>query len=89
MTRDERYLVSASSDYSIRIWDLETNEQVEDPLWHNDELITLVISSNEPYIASAGLDSKVYVWSIEAALQQGSHQIRGRVYTAVPRVFSN
>jgi WD40 repeat protein len=89
LTRDERHLVSASSDYSVCIWDLETNEQVGDPLWHDDELLALAISSDETYIASAGKDSKVYVWSMEAALQQRGNKLLVRVYTAVPRVFSN
>jgi WD40 repeat protein len=34
----ERHLVNASHDYSVRIWDLKTNQQVGDPLLHDDEL---------------------------------------------------
>jgi WD40 repeat protein len=63
LTCDERYFVSASSDCSVRIWDLKTNQQVGDPLLHDDELWALSISSDDAYIASAGLDKKIYLWS--------------------------
>ncbi|KAJ8595718.1 WD40 repeat-like protein [Rhizopogon salebrosus TDB-379] len=71
---DERHLVSASEDCSVRIWDLKTNEQAGDPLLHDDELSALAIPSDGRYIASAGLDKKIYVWGFEAALGHGGDQ---------------
>jgi WD40 repeat protein len=70
LSPDERHLVSASKDYSVRIWDLESNKPIGDPLLHNDELWALVISADGKWIASAGLDAKVYVWDLEAALKE-------------------
>jgi WD40 repeat protein len=61
LSPDERHLVSASSDCSVRIWDLNANEQVGHPLLHDDELWALSIPSDGRYIASAGLDKKIYV----------------------------
>jgi WD40 repeat protein len=59
----------------VRIWDLKTNQQVGDPLLHDDELMAIAIASDGGYIASAGLDKKIYVWSFEAALRHCScHQ---------------
>ncbi|KIK34466.1 hypothetical protein CY34DRAFT_812875 [Suillus luteus UH-Slu-Lm8-n1] len=65
------HLVSASDDCSVRIWDLETNQQVGDPLWHDDQVIVLVMSSDGQYFASSisGPDAKIYVWSLDAALE--------------------
>ncbi|KAJ8594421.1 WD40 repeat-like protein, partial [Rhizopogon salebrosus TDB-379] len=56
LSSDERHLVSASSDCSVRIWDLKPseNQQVGDPLLHDDELLALAIPSDGRYIASAG-----------------------------------
>ena len=76
---DDCHLVSASEDYSVRIWDLKTNQQVGEPLLHDDELLTVVLCSDGRYIASAGLDKKIYIWSLEAALKQGGDQVRARI----------
>ncbi|KIK31873.1 hypothetical protein CY34DRAFT_102601, partial [Suillus luteus UH-Slu-Lm8-n1] len=37
-------LVSASIDYSVRIWDFETNQQLGDPLWHDDRVFAIAVS---------------------------------------------
>ncbi|KAG2742038.1 WD40 repeat-like protein, partial [Suillus brevipes Sb2] len=62
LTPNERYIVSASTDYSVRIWDLKTNQAVGDPLLHDDEVFPVAISPNGKCIASAGIDKKIYVW---------------------------
>jgi len=76
---NERHLISASGDYSVRIWDLKTNQQVGDPLLHDDELFTVVLSSDGRCIASVGLDKKIYIWSLEAALKQAGDQVRAHL----------
>ena len=76
---DERHLVSASEDYSVRIWDLKTNQQVGDPLLHDDQLLTVVLFPDGRYIASAVSDKKIYIWSLEAALKQASDQVRAHI----------
>ncbi|OAX31409.1 hypothetical protein K503DRAFT_787843, partial [Rhizopogon vinicolor AM-OR11-026] len=63
---------------SVRIWDLKTNQQAGEPLLHDDHLLALAISSDGQYIASAGLDKKICLWSIEAALEKGGDQVRER-----------
>ncbi|KAJ8597823.1 WD40 repeat-like protein [Rhizopogon salebrosus TDB-379] len=89
LSPNECHLVSASSDYSVRIWDLKTNQQVGHPLLHDDELLALAIPSDGRYITSAGKDTKVYVWSVEAALKQSGNQVRVRAYIAVVHIISN
>ena len=54
-----------------------------DPLLHDDELLAVAIPSDGRYIASAGLDTKIYVWSFEAALRHGGDQVRVFLYVAV------
>jgi hypothetical protein len=56
---------------------------------HDDELLALAISSNGRYIASAGLDKKVYVWSFEAALRHGGDPVRVPAYIAVVNIIFN
>ncbi|KAG2336326.1 WD40 repeat-like protein [Suillus weaverae] len=74
LSPDGSHLISASLDYSVRIWDLETNQQVGDPLWHDDQVLAVAVSSDGQYFTSAicGLDAKIYVWSLEAALKRAS-----------------
>ncbi|KAG2049040.1 WD40 repeat-like protein [Suillus hirtellus] len=68
LSPDEYHLVTASLDYSIRIWDLKTNQLVGNPLLHDDELYTVVVSPDGKYITNAGPDAKVYLWSLEAMM---------------------
>jgi WD40 repeat protein len=89
LSPDERHLFSASEDCSVRIWNLKTNQQVGDPLLHDDELLAIAIPSDGRYIASAGKDKKVYVWSFEAALKQSGDQVRMRVCNATVGIISN
>ncbi|OAX34210.1 WD40 repeat-like protein, partial [Rhizopogon vinicolor AM-OR11-026] len=70
LSPDERYLLSASADCSVRIWDLKINQQVGEPLLHDDEPLSLAISSDGRYIASDGIEKIIYLWSIEAALKK-------------------
>ncbi|KAG2738062.1 hypothetical protein P692DRAFT_201910484 [Suillus brevipes Sb2] len=69
---DGAHLVSASVDYSVRIWDLETNQQLGEPLWHDDRVFAVAVSIDGQYIASSifGPHAKIYVWSLEAALER-------------------
>jgi len=89
LSPDEHHLVSASYDYSVRIWNLKTNQQVGDPLLHNDELLTVVLSSDGRYIASAGKDQKIYMWSLEAALKHADDQVRAHINCYLLSTFSN
>jgi hypothetical protein len=69
LSPDESHLVSAARDRSVRVWDLETNQSVGDPLLHDDDVWAVVISPDEKYIVSGGLDGNIYVWSPEVALK--------------------
>jgi WD40 repeat protein len=59
------------------------------PLLHDDQLLAIAIPSDGRYIASAGLNKKIYVWSFEAALKQSGNQARVRAYIAVVSIISN
>ncbi|OAX31946.1 WD40 repeat-like protein [Rhizopogon vinicolor AM-OR11-026] len=60
LSPNERHFVSASRDCSVRIWDLQINQQVGEPLLHDGELLALATSSDGQYIASGGKD-KIYI----------------------------
>jgi WD40 repeat protein len=56
---------------------------------HDDELLALAIPSDGRYIASAGKDKNIYVWSLEAALKQSGDRVHVRAYIAVVSIISN
>ena len=68
LSSHEQHLFSASVDYSVRIWDMTTNQQVGNSLLRDGEVRTLVISSDGQYVTSAGFDEEINVWSLQAAL---------------------
>jgi len=89
LSRDECYLVSASEDYSVRIWDLKTNQSVGDPLFHDDEFSTLTMTSDEKCITSAGLVAKIYIRNLEVALtgkRRVDHQVGVRMYMTASKL---
>jgi hypothetical protein len=47
---------------------------------HDEELFDVVMFPDGKYIASAGVDAKIYVWSLEAALKEhGGDQVEVRM----------
>ena len=60
---DECHLISASHDYSVRIWDLKTNQQVGDPLLHDDGLFTVVLCSD-----GRGMPGVACVWKYDRGM---------------------
>ncbi|KAG2067072.1 WD40 repeat-like protein [Suillus decipiens] len=81
---DESHLISTSRDCSVRIWDLKTNQLVGDPLLHDDEVFAVILSTDGKYIASAGLDAKIYVWSLNAALKHAGNDHSADASNAKP-----
>jgi len=55
----------------VSIWDLEINQEVGDPLWHDNPVSAVAMSPDGQYFASAtfGLDTNVYVRKLEAVLK--------------------
>jgi WD40 repeat protein len=86
LSPDARYLVSALSDRSIRIWDLGTNKPVGNSLLHDDDLCDLAISPDGKYIVATGVDTKIYVWNLDVAL--GSDRVGVRMCIASVNDFS-
>ena len=69
---DGRYIVSGSSDRTIRVWDAETGSGVGEPLeGHIDEVSCLVHSPDGRYIISGSDDKTIQIWDAEARSRVG------------------
>ena len=72
---DGSYLVSASEDYTLKIWDPQTGSELRTLHGHSDIVTAMAISADGLEIASASLDHTIRVWN--AATGEVERVIRG------------
>lgn len=61
-------------DYSVRLWDLQTGEEIRQFLGHENTVNSVAFSPEGTQIASAGWDGLVRVWNVESGEEIGSFQ---------------
>ncbi|MBQ2097815.1 MAG: PD40 domain-containing protein, partial [Bacteroidales bacterium] len=67
---DGRYIVSASVDRTVRIWDAKTGQQVGNPLeGHTAYVNSASFSPDGRYIVSASYDKTVRIWDAKTGHQ--------------------
>jgi WD40 repeat protein len=65
LSKDNKYLISASSDKTVKIWNT-TNGKLEKSLaGHDWKVLTVAISSNGKYIVSGSNDGSIKLWDFE------------------------
>lgn len=71
LTRDGRYLASASDDRTARLWDLKDGSSR--PLaGHSGKVLAVAFNPGGDTLASAGDDKQVLLWSVNTATRIGS-----------------
>ena len=61
--RNGRIIASGSGDRSVRLWDLESNQQILH-LSIEDGVTTVAISPDNRFVAAGSLDKSVRVWDV-------------------------
>jgi WD40 repeat protein/energy-coupling factor transporter ATP-binding protein EcfA2 len=56
--------LSASRDYSLVLWNLETGEAIQRFVGHSDEVLSVAISPNYRYALSGSKDRSMILWDI-------------------------
>jgi WD40 repeat protein len=81
---DNRYLASASSDSTIRIWDAATGNELRVLKGHAAGVRTVAFSSDGQLMASGGIDGRVKLWDAASGRELASFDAhKGRVNTVV------
>jgi WD40 repeat protein len=69
LSQNNRLLVSASSDETVCLWNLDTNLPVGPLLKHKHELQCVALST-DGILVTGGRDNNAYVWDIHAILKK-------------------
>ena len=96
LSKDNKFLVSASSDKTIKIWNTQTSKLEKTLIGHDWKVLTVAISANGKYIVSGSNDGSTKLWDLETGKELRSiddigTNVRGvgfsndnsRIYTAM------
>lgn len=65
LSRDNKYLYSASSDKTVRVWNIQKNKLEKTLTGHDWKVTTLSVSNNGKYLVSGSNDGSTIVWDVE------------------------
>lgn len=72
ITNDNKYILSAGRDKTIRKWSIENGEQIDTPfLNHNDGVACLAITNNNKIVISGSADCTIRLWDFNSHDQIG------------------
>ena len=75
VTSDNKYIISGSSDKTIRIWNLLEKRQERVLKGHKSEVNSIAVTSDNKYVVSCSCNNSISVWNLlekkPASLLQG------------------
>jgi WD40 repeat protein len=70
LSRNERFLASASDGKTARLWNLDTNLPIGPPLQHEDGLKCAALSPDGKVLVTGCHNGRAYTWDIHAILKK-------------------
>ena len=64
ISRDREILASASADKTIKIWQLNTGQELHTLWGHTDAVLSIAISSDGEILASGSADKTIKIWQL-------------------------
>lgn len=90
LSRDNKRLISASSDKTVKVWNTETGKSEKTLTGHDWKVISVAISLNGKYAVSGSNDGSVKIWDIdEQKLIKSIDDIGVTIRNAKAVAFSN
>lgn len=80
LTNENNFLLSASWDKTMRLWDLKTGKTTQTFVegGHTKEILSCAISSDGRYILSSGVDRDIKLWNVKGVcrhtVKENNHQ---------------
>lgn len=68
-SQDGRYVVSASDDTMIKLWDVLEMKEVKTFVGHTDNVLSVEFSNDGRLILSASKDRTVRIWNVESGVE--------------------
>jgi len=68
ITRDDRYLISAGGDCTIKVWDFATGQLVRTLEGHKSFVNAVAVTEDGRYIVSGSADTTVRIWDLTTGL---------------------
>lgn len=68
ISRDGRYIITASFDKDIRVWEMLTGECIRILKGHSRAVKSVCISSNNQYVISSLNDKTIQVWDFKSGM---------------------
>lgn len=66
LSNDSKILISGSRDQSIKVWNLETNEQIRTLKGHSEGVCAIALSPDGEIIASGSADKTIKLWHLDS-----------------------
>lgn len=79
---DPKILASGAFDFSIRLWDITTQQCIRSITKHTQPIYTICFSPNGDYFVSGGIDNMLYIWRTADQALMASYEAKSGMFEA-------
>ncbi len=70
ITRDEKRVITASTDHILRVWDIAKKRRIKLIHGHADIIVQVQIDEETKHFVSASLDNTIRLWDLILFMQK-------------------